>query len=293
MKSLTRQIRDSYAPWRDALIPEAGTVLPYHDPDVEGDAQSQVHCRQDDGPFELMEQQVDQAGLEDESVEEHEEDDDDVEEDGNILDAVGEREGGELPGTCGDPAIPGCRHSHEEHELDDGRSAQQLREGVDEEVVEEQQELQGEHHAVAAGLQHHLSPRAVFSVAAFRAAEPPHSRGPGPPAPPRPTDAPRSLGGGGGGDVGVIPGKAWAGGRRGTLAYPVPVTLSPHRHPLPTGPHSPDTAILHPHGDRAAIPGGRRRDRKYPVATLRALPGSETWRSRLSMVLEDRGMAPA
>lgn len=56
---------------------------------MEGDAESEVHGRQDDGPLELMEQEADQAGLEDERVEEHEEDDDDVEEDRDVLDAAG------------------------------------------------------------------------------------------------------------------------------------------------------------------------------------------------------------
>lgn len=60
----------------------------YHDPDVKGDAEGEVHGCQDDGPFELMEQEVDQAGLEDEGVEEHEENDDDVEEDRDVLDAA-------------------------------------------------------------------------------------------------------------------------------------------------------------------------------------------------------------
>lgn len=55
---------------------------------MKGDAEGKVHSCQDDGPFELMEQEVDQASLEDEGVEEHEENDDDVEEDCNILDAV-------------------------------------------------------------------------------------------------------------------------------------------------------------------------------------------------------------
>lgn len=60
----------------------------YHDPHMQGDAEGEVHRRQNDGPFELMEQEVDQASLEDEGVEEHEENYDDVEEDCNILDAV-------------------------------------------------------------------------------------------------------------------------------------------------------------------------------------------------------------
>lgn len=53
---------------------------------MKGDAESEVHSCQDDGPFELMEEEVDEASLEDEGVEEHEENDDDVEEDCNILD---------------------------------------------------------------------------------------------------------------------------------------------------------------------------------------------------------------
>lgn len=55
---------------------------------MKGDAESEVHRGQNDGPFELMEQEIDQASLEDEGVEEHEENYDDVEEDCNILDAV-------------------------------------------------------------------------------------------------------------------------------------------------------------------------------------------------------------
>jgi len=65
----------------------------YHNPDVEGDAERQVGRRQQDGPFELVEEEIDQPGLEDEGVEEHEEDDDDVEENSDVLDAAGgERE---------------------------------------------------------------------------------------------------------------------------------------------------------------------------------------------------------
>lgn len=45
-------------------------------------------------------------------------------------------------------------NSHEEHQLDDRCRAEQLGEGIDEEVIGQQQELQGEHEAVAAGLQH-------------------------------------------------------------------------------------------------------------------------------------------
>lgn len=55
---------------------------------MKGDAEGEVRSCQDDGPFELTEQEADQAGLEDEGVEEHEENDDDVEEDRNVLDAA-------------------------------------------------------------------------------------------------------------------------------------------------------------------------------------------------------------
>lgn len=55
---------------------------------MKGDAEGEVDSCQDDGPFEFTEQEVDQARLEDEGVEEHEENDDDVEEDSNILDAA-------------------------------------------------------------------------------------------------------------------------------------------------------------------------------------------------------------
>lgn len=55
---------------------------------MKGDAEGEVRSCQDDGAFELMEQEADQAGLEDEGVEEHEENDDDVEEDRNVLDAA-------------------------------------------------------------------------------------------------------------------------------------------------------------------------------------------------------------
>lgn len=93
------------------------------------DAQGEVHSCQDDGPFELMEEEVDQASLEDEGVEEHEENDDDVEEDCDILD-------------------------DEEHQLYDWSCSEKLREGIDKEVIGQQQELQGEHQAIVTGLKH-------------------------------------------------------------------------------------------------------------------------------------------
>lgn len=58
---------------------------------MKGDTEGEVHSCQDDGPFELVEEETDQASLEDEGVEEHEENDDDVEEDRNILDAADTR----------------------------------------------------------------------------------------------------------------------------------------------------------------------------------------------------------
>lgn len=62
------------------------------------------------------------------------------------------------------PAMPTGR-SHEEDELDSGGRAEQLREGVDEEVVEKQEELQEQHQAVVAGLEHLPSPRVgAFSL---------------------------------------------------------------------------------------------------------------------------------
>lgn len=96
---------------------------------MKGDAEGEVNSCEDDGPFELVEQEVDQASLEDEGVEEHEENDDDVEEDCDILD-------------------------DEEHQLDDGSHPEQLREGIDKEVIGQQEELQGEHQAIVTGLQH-------------------------------------------------------------------------------------------------------------------------------------------
>ena len=56
-----------------------------------------------------------------------------------------------LPGLA---VQPRPLNSHEEHQLDDGGRPEQLREGVDEEVIAQQQELQGEHQAVVAGLEH-------------------------------------------------------------------------------------------------------------------------------------------
>lgn len=96
---------------------------------MKGDTEGEVHSCQDDGPFELVEEETDQAGLEDEGVEEHEENDDDVEEDRNILD-------------------------DEKHQLYDGSHSEQFREGIDKQVIGEQQELQGEHQAIVTGLEH-------------------------------------------------------------------------------------------------------------------------------------------
>lgn len=106
---------------------------------MKGDAESEVHRGQNDGPFELMEQEIDQASLEDEGVEEHEENYDDVEEDCNILD-------------------------DEKHQLDDRSHSEELGEGVDKQVIGQQQELQREHQAVVAGLEHLLSALWDFQV---------------------------------------------------------------------------------------------------------------------------------
>lgn len=73
----------------------------YHNPDVEGDAESQVGCGEQDGSLELMEEEVDQSRLEHVGVEEHEEDDDDIEDDGNVLDAARRTEGLWGPGSPG------------------------------------------------------------------------------------------------------------------------------------------------------------------------------------------------
>lgn len=81
--------------WPAKQVGEAGSPEPtpaYHNPDVEGDAERQVGCREQDGSLELVEEEVDQPSLEDEGVEEHEEDDDDIEENSDVLDAGGERE---------------------------------------------------------------------------------------------------------------------------------------------------------------------------------------------------------
>lgn len=48
-------------------------------------------------------------------------------------------------------------HSHEEHQLYDWSHSEELREGIDKEVIGQQQELQGEHQAVVTGLEHHPS----------------------------------------------------------------------------------------------------------------------------------------
>lgn len=86
--------------------PAAVPSPPYHNPDVEGDAESQVGCREHDGALEFMEEEVDQPRLENVGVEEHEEDDDDVEDDGDVLDAAGKTEGLWDPGRPGRPGCP-------------------------------------------------------------------------------------------------------------------------------------------------------------------------------------------
>jgi len=102
-----------------------------------------------------VEEKVDQSSLEDKGIEEHEEDDDDIEENGNVLDAAGEerRSEREKRVVWESPALlPWC--SHEKDKLDSRGCAEQLREGVDKQVVEKQQKLQEQHQAVVAGLEH-------------------------------------------------------------------------------------------------------------------------------------------
>lgn len=53
--------------------------------------QSKVCCWQDNSSFKFVKQKIDQAGLKNKGVEEHEKDDDDIEEYGNILNAVGRK----------------------------------------------------------------------------------------------------------------------------------------------------------------------------------------------------------
>lgn len=44
--------------------------------------------------------------------------------------------------------------SHEEHQLDDRRSPKEFTEGVDEEVIGQQAQLDQQHQGIAAGLKH-------------------------------------------------------------------------------------------------------------------------------------------
>lgn len=150
-------------PWEN---PAAVPAPSYHNPDVEGDAERQVGCGEQDGSLEFMEEEVDQPRLENVSVEEHEEDDDDVEDDGDVLDAAGRTEGLWDPGSPGSAAPP-RRHSHEEDELHGRGRAEQLREGIHKEVVGEQEELQEQHQAVVAGLEHPPSRGLEPSAPAF------------------------------------------------------------------------------------------------------------------------------
>lgn len=102
-----------------------------------------------------MEEKVDQSSLEDKGIEEHEEDDDDIEENGNILDAAEEERCSKREERVmweSPDLLPWC--SHEEDKLDSRSCAEQLREGIDKQVVEKQQKLQEQHQAVVAGLEH-------------------------------------------------------------------------------------------------------------------------------------------
>lgn len=60
---------------------------------------------------------------------------------------------------------PACLpYSHEKHQLDDRSHSEELGEGVDKQVIGQQQELQQEHQAVVAGLEHLLSALWDFQV---------------------------------------------------------------------------------------------------------------------------------
>lgn len=150
-------------PWENAA---AVPTPSYHNPDMEGDAECQVGCGEQDGPLEFMEEEVDQSCLENVGVEEHEEDDDDIEDDGDVLDAAGQTEGLWDPGSPGSAAPP-SPYSHEEDELHSRSCAEQLREGIHKEVVGKQQELQEQHQAVVAGLEHPPSWGSEPSAPAF------------------------------------------------------------------------------------------------------------------------------
>lgn len=54
-------------------------------------AQSKVCRWEDNSSFKFVKEEINQASLEDEGIEEHKEDNDDIEEDGNILNAVGRK----------------------------------------------------------------------------------------------------------------------------------------------------------------------------------------------------------
>ena len=60
----------------------------YHAPDVQAYTKWEVHKDHEDGHLELVDEDSNQASLEDVSVEEEEEDDDDCKQDTHILDPV-------------------------------------------------------------------------------------------------------------------------------------------------------------------------------------------------------------
>lgn len=65
-----------------------------------------------------------------------------------------QRDGGVLDKEIQGSAAPASLYSHEEDELHGWSRAEQLREGIHKEVIGKQQELQEQHQAVVAGLEH-------------------------------------------------------------------------------------------------------------------------------------------
>jgi len=59
-----------------------------------------------------------------------------------------------LWGMNGYISIASDSDSHEEHQLDDRRSPKEFTEGVDEEVIGQQAQLDQQHQGIAAGLKH-------------------------------------------------------------------------------------------------------------------------------------------
>lgn len=64
----------------------------YHEPGVECDTEGQIESREHQQRSKPLQQYGDQADLEHEGVEQHQQNDDQVEQDGNVLDTVGEKQ---------------------------------------------------------------------------------------------------------------------------------------------------------------------------------------------------------